>query len=307
MNNDFTCLETEQVNQRSLGIDVADTEEILTIINEEDMLVPLAVQEQLGNITKVVDATVERIKNGGRIFYIGAGTSGRLGILDASECPPTYGVNPQLIQGIIAGGSDAIVSAVEGAEDSTELGKESIHKNNITSKDVVIGITASGRTPYVLAAIQEAKKVGAMTVGLSNNSKSELKKEAEMDITPLVGPEVVMGSTRMKAGTSQKLVLNMLTTAVMVKLGKVYKNLMSDMQPSNSKLRDRTVRIIMQATGLSYKDATSYLKQADFNSKVAIIMAKTKVQKIEAKELLIKSDGFITKALQLHASLTKVN
>ncbi|TCP30979.1 N-acetylmuramic acid 6-phosphate etherase [Scopulibacillus darangshiensis] len=300
MSNNFLTLETEQVNQKSINIDTASTKEILEIINTEDCLVPLAVQKQLDNISQVVDATVDRIKSGGRIFYIGAGTSGRLGILDASECPPTFGVDPSLVQGIIAGGTEAIQSAVEGAEDSETLGRNAIYENNITEKDVVVGIAASGRTPFVLAAVNEAKKVGALTIGLSNNSLSELKKEADLDITPLVGPEVILGSTRMKSGTSQKLVLNMLTTAVMIKLGKVYGNLMVDMQSSNSKLADRSVRIIMHATDLDQKDAMNYLKMAEFNAKAAIVMAKTKTEKVIAEKLLASAEGSISKAIEGH-------
>lgn len=292
-------LTTEQVNEKSTHIDTCTTREILEIINSEDMLVAKAVKEEIPNIEKTVDAVAAAIKKGGRLFYIGAGTSGRLGILDASECPPTYGTNFELIQGIIAGGYEAMFKAVEGAEDSEEMGRNIIHEKNVNDKDVVVGITASGRTPYVLGAVKEAKKVGAVTIGLSNNKDSALKKEVDIAITPLVGPEVVMGSTRMKAGTSQKLVLNMITTAAMIKLGKVYGNLMVDLQPTNYKLIDRIKRIVVYATGISYEEAEDYLIKACNKPKTAIVMVKTGCDKEKAEELLEKADGMISKALQL--------
>lgn len=270
---------------------------MLEIINSEDMLAPIAINKKLDSIAEAVDAIVEAIKSGGRLFYVGAGTSGRLGVLDAAECPPTFGTDPELVKAIIAGGSEALFHAVEGAEDSEELGRTAIADNNINGKDVVVGITASGRTPFVLAAIREAKRVGAKTVGISNNNQSLIKKLADIDITLLVGPEVIMGSTRMKSGTSQKLVLNMITTAVMIKLGRVYGNLMVDLRPTNVKLVDRAVRIVMHATGINECEAKKYLELSGMNPKVAIVMYKTQTDKETAVSLLSQNMGFVTKAI----------
>lgn len=275
------------------------TEEILEIINSEDAEVHLAVKREISNIAKAVDTITEHIKMGGRLFYVGAGTSGRLGILDASECPPTYGTSPELVQGIIAGGNEAVWKAVEGVEDNEELGRAAILERNITCNDVVVGISASGRTPFVLGAVREAKKYNAVTVGVSNSSNSRIGKEAGIAITPLVGPEVIMGSTRMKSGTAQKLVLNMITTAVMIKLGKVYGNLMVDLQPSNEKLADRAIRIVMYAAEVSYDEAKQYIQLAGYNPKVAIIMIKTGSSRECAEKLLEKGGGFVTKAISL--------
>lgn len=297
MNKPLGDLTTEQINSKSSHIDICTTREMLEIINNEDILVPIAIREKLDNVVEAVDAIVEAIKSGGSLFYIGAGTSGRLGVLDAAECPPTFGTDPMLVRAIIAGGNEALIRAVEGAEDSEELGKAAIADNNITGKDVVVGITASGRTPFVLAAIKEAKRVGAKTIGISNNRQSLIKKMADIEITPLVGPEVIMGSTRMKSGTSQKLVLNMITTAVMIKLGKVYGNLMVDLQPTNKKLVNRTVRIVMHATGLNESEAKKYLDLSGMNPKVAIIMYKTQTDKDTALSLLSQNMGFVTRAV----------
>ena len=292
-------LTTEKVNERSSQIDISTTKEMLEIINEEDILVPEAVRKEIPNIVKAVDAIADSIKNGGKLFYIGAGTSGRLGILDAAECPPTYGTKPELVQGIIAGGNTAIFKAVECAEDSEDLGKQDIIGHGITNKDVLVGITASGRTPYVIGALNEAKRIGAVTVGLSNNKDSKINEIVDIAITPLVGPEVVMGSTRMKSGTSQKLVLNMLTTGAMIKLGKVYGNLMVDLKPTNLKLVDRTKRIVVYATGVSSEEAESCLEKSGFNTKIAIIMIKTGCTKEEAEKLLENADGVVAKAIEL--------
>lgn len=300
MNVYLGSLTTEKVNEKSKNIDMCGTEEILKIINSEDRLVPDAVEKEIPNIAKAVDAVVDRLKRGGRLFYIGAGTSGRLGILDASECPPTYGVSHELVQGIIAGGYEAIFKAVEGAEDDEEAGKRVIYEKKITDRDVVVGITASGRTPYVLGAVRAAKIIGAITIGVSNNSTSLVKDEADIAITPVVGPEVVMGSTRMKAGTAQKLVLNMITTASMIKLGKVYGNLMVDLQPTNKKLVDRTIRIVSYATGLSEEEVKKYLNESRYRPKVAIVMIKTGVDAKEAEKLLNKADGFVSRAIGLY-------
>ena len=299
MDTSIGNLITEQVNSKSEHIDIADTAEILNIINDEDMVVAEAVKEEIPSIEKVVNVVTNSIKKGGRLFYIGAGTSGRLGILDASECPPTYGTDPELVQAIIAGGNEAIFKAVEGAEDDEQAGAMVIQEKNITSEDVVVGITASGRTPYVIGALREAKKVGAYTVGLSNNKSSKIDEEADICIAPIVGPEVIMGSTRMKSGTSQKLVLNMITTAVMIKLGKVYGNLMVDLQPTNLKLIDRMKRIVSYATGIGKEKAEKYLKESGLNAKAAIVMIKTGCDAEKAVSLLENSDGIVSKAIAM--------
>lgn len=298
MDENLAGLTTEQINKKTNHIDVSSTYEILKLINEEDISVPLAVQREIPNIEKAVDIIVTRIKQGGRLFYVGAGTSGRIGILDASECPPTYGTKPELVQGIIAGGNEAVFRAVEGAEDNEELGRQIICDKNIRDKDIVIGITASGRAPFVIGALKEAKKYGAATIGISNNQDSLIEKEVEVQITPIVGPEVVMGSTRMKAGTSQKLVLNMISTATMIKLGKVYKNLMIDLQPTNIKLKDRCIRIVMYATGVSKEIAEEYLNKSGYKPKLAIVMLLTKVDIKSCEKLLNDSDGFVSKAIE---------
>lgn len=297
MNSYLANLETEKINKKSINIDVCNTKKILEIINEEDKVVPLAVERELPNIVKAVDAITDRMGKGGRLFYIGAGTSGRIGILDASECPPTFGTDPSLVEGIIAGGNAAVFKAVEGAEDDEELGIKEIQDRNINSNDSVIGITASGRTPFVISAIREAKKLGAVTIAVSNNEDSKVKYEADIAITPIVGPEVVMGSTRMKAGTSQKLVLNMITTTVMIKLGKVYGNLMVDLQPTNEKLMDRAVRIVAYATGINEESAKNYINQSDKDPKIAIVMIKTGCSKEEAEKMLSIGNGIISNAI----------
>lgn len=293
-------LTTETINENSKTIDRCSTKDILTIINEEDKKVALAITKVIPNIERAVDEIYKKLNEGGRLFYIGAGTSGRIGILDASECPPTFGTCPELIQGIIAGGNDAIIKAVEGAEDDENLGIKAIYDKNISSKDAIIGIAASGRTPFVLGAIREAKRLGALTIGISNNELSILKNEANIEITPIVGPEVIMGSTRMKAGTSQKMILNMISTSVMIKMGKVYGNLMVDLKATNLKLKDRCVRIVMKATGVSTETAQSYLNQSDFNPKIAIMMIEKQCDKNTATILLDKSHGVISKALNLN-------
>lgn len=299
MNTKLDALLTEQVNPGTNNIDQVSTIDLLTIINAEDSTVANAVAREIPSIAKAVESITARIKQGGRLFYVGAGTSGRLGVLDASECPPTYGTDPELVQAIMAGGEGAVFKAVEGVEDNETLGKEIIRTYGITSLDSLVGIAASGSTPFVLGAIQEAKEIGALTIGLSNNPDSLLTELADIGIIPQVGPEVVMGSTRMKAGTSQKLVLNMLSTSIMIKLGKVYGNLMVDLKPSNEKLIHRAARIITLATGLSQDEANHYLVISGKNPKTAIVMAKTGYSKEQAKELLDRAEGFVSKALQL--------
>ena len=265
---------TEQSNPASAHIDQLSTEEMLRVINAEDRKVAEAVGREIPNIARAVDAIAAAFRRGGRLFYIGAGTSGRLGVLDASECPPTFGAPPELVQGIIAGGETALSRATETTEDDPAIGARDLTARGFTRQDVLVGIAASGRTPYVLGAVAEAKRMGAPTVGLSCTPESELALAADIAITPLVGPEVIAGSTRLKAGTAQKLVLNMLTTGAFVRMGYVYGNLMVNVQPKNSKLRDRARRIIAQAAGVTYEHADELLRAAGDNVPAAIRKAK---------------------------------
>ena len=297
MDNYLHNLTTEEVNNQTLNIDECSTEEILLLINEQDAVVPGAVRREIPNITRAVDIIYESLKNGGRMFYIGTGSSGRLGVLDASECPPTYGTDPEMVQGIIAGGDMALRIAVEGCEDDPNAGAKLIEDYNISSKDVVVGITASGGTVFVLSAIEAAKANGAATIGVTSNYDSKLSKACDVCIAPIVGPEVVIGSTRMKSGTAQKLVLNMLTTGTMVKLGKVYGNLMVDLKATNTKLYDRAKRIICHATGVDYEAAAGYLEKADDNTKLAILIIKTELEADQGKFLLKKYDGRLKDAI----------
>ncbi|MGI1690504.1 N-acetylmuramic acid 6-phosphate etherase [Thermoanaerobacter uzonensis] len=297
---DLDKLITEGRNPDTLDIDRLSTEDMLKKINNEDKKVPIAVEKEIPNIAKAVDIIAEKLKQGGRLIYIGAGTSGRLGILDASECPPTFGVDPEMVQGIIAGGDVAIRRSVEDAEDKEDLGKEDLKKKNLSSKDVVVGIAASGRTPYVLGALRYAKEVGAHTIGISCNPDSEMKKIVDIMIAPVVGPEVIMGSTRMKAGTAQKLVLNMLSTGAMIKLGKVYSNLMVDVRATNEKLINRAKRIVKLATDADEKIIEKILKETNYNVKLTILMILTGLNQNKAKEFLDRSNGYIAKALMLN-------
>ncbi|KHO61390.1 N-acetylmuramic acid-6-phosphate etherase [Thermoanaerobacter sp. YS13] len=297
---DLDKLITEGRNPDTLDIDRLSTEDMLKKINNEDKKVPIAVEKEIPNIAKAVDIIAEKLKQGGRLIYIGAGTSGRLGILDASECPPTFGVDPEMVQGIIAGGDVAIRRSVEDAEDKEDLGKEDLKKKNLSSKDVVVGIAASGRTPYVLGALRYAKEVGAHTIGISCNPDSEMKKIVDIMIAPVVGPEVIMGSTRMKAGTAQKLVLNMLSTGAMIKLGKVYSNLMVDVKATNEKLINRAKRIVKLATDADEKVIENILNETNYNVKLTILMILTGLNQNKAKELLDRSNGYIAKALMLN-------
>ena len=267
---DFANLTTEQRNAASANIDKVSTLEMVKIINDEDKKVAAAVEKVLPQIARAVDIIAEKISGGGRLFYIGAGTSGRLGVLDASECPPTFGVNSEMVQGIIAGGNYALTNAVEGAEDDKNLAIENLREKNFNAADVLVGIAASGRTPYVISAVEYAKKIGAVTCGVSCVENSALAKIVDIDITPVTGAEVITGSTRMKAGTATKMVLNMLTTGAMVKLGKVYGNLMIDVQATNEKLRDRAKRIVIAATGCDEVTAVEMLKKFNGSAKSAI-------------------------------------
>ena len=243
MNENFSALTTEQINPATARIDECTTLEMVRLINDEDKKIAAAVENVLPEIARAVDAIAESFSRGGRLFYIGAGTSGRLGVLDASECPPTFGVNPEMVQGLIAGGESALIRAVEGAEDNRQLAAENLREKNFSSTDVLVGITASGRTPYVLGGVEFAKQLGAVTVGVSCVENSALAQAVDIAITPVTGAEALTGSTRMKAGTATKMVLNMLTTAAMIKIGKVRGNLMVCVQATNDKLRDRLKRI----------------------------------------------------------------
>ncbi len=292
-------LTTESRNQNTLDIDKVSTIEMLTKINEEDKKVAIAVEKEIAQIANAIDATVERMQSGGRLIYIGAGTSGRLGILDASECPPTYGVSEELVQGVIAGGHEAIFRAQEGAEDSKELAVADLKERNLNENDVVVGIAASGRTPYVIGALEYANEIGALTVSVTCNKDSEVSKCAKISIAPVVGPEVVTGSTRLKSGTAQKLVLNMLSTGSMIKLGKVYGNLMVDVQTTNEKLVERAKKIVSEATGLSIEESTKVLNETNFDVKLAIFMVLSNLDKNEAKAKLDEAKGYIAKALTL--------
>lgn len=288
---------TEKSNINSKEIDRKPISEILEIMNNEDKLVAYAVEKEIPNIEKAVKKIIESFKRDGRLIYIGAGTSGRLGILDASECPPTFSTDEGQVIGLIAGGLDAMTVAIEGAEDKKEAGKKDLKNINLTENDVVVGLTANGNTPYVIGAIEYANSIGATTVGVTCNEGSKISEIADIAITPIVGPEVIAGSTRLKAGTAQKMVLNMLSTASMIGMGKVYSNLMVDVNPTNSKLIDRAKRIIMEATGVEKKEAEKYLEMSQNKPKVAIVMIKKDCSYEEALKLLEEHDGFIYKVV----------
>ena len=289
---------TEEINPRSADIDKCDTAEILTQINDEDKLVAEAVYLEIEAITKATEAIYEKLKAGGNLYYIGAGTSGRLGVLDASECPPTFSSDPEMVQGFIAGGDRALRDAIEGAEDDEDAGIDLINQKNITSKDAVIGITASGGAPFVIGALKRSGQIGALTIGLTNNKATAIEAITEICIAPVVGPEVISGSTRMKSGTAQKLVLNMISTAVMIKLGKVYGNLMVDLKASNKKLYQRSIRIICTATDIDPKEAQIYLEKADNSVKLAIMMIKSGLAKDQAEDCLNQHQGHLGLSLE---------
>lgn len=288
---DLDKLQTELRNEESQGIETKSTGEIISIINSEDQKVAYAVRESLKDIEKAVDIIYEKVLNGGRLIYIGAGTSGRLGVLDASECPPTYGVSYDLIQGIIAGGDRALRFAAEGAEDDEEAIKDDLKKINFSDKDVLMGIAASGRTPYVVSGLKYANEIGATTVSMSNVKNSLLSQNAQYPIEVIVGPEIITGSSRMKAGTSQKMVLNMITTTLMIKLGKIYNGYMVDVRPSNEKLVNRSINIISSTTGISKEDAKKYLEKSGMDVKLAIIMSLGQIEKDVAEKLLQENGG----------------
>lgn len=300
MKIDLSHLVTESRNESSQNIDTLPTLEMLQVINNEDQKVALAVEKVLPEIAKVVDATKAAFAQGGRLIYMGAGTSGRLGILDASECPPTYGTPAEQVVGLIAGGHKAILKAVENAEDSPELAVADLQALNLTANDVVVGIAASGRTPYVLGGMAYARKIGAVVASLVCNPTCPMIEAADIAIVSVVGPEIVTGSSRMKAGTAQKLVLNMITTGAMIRSGKVFGNLMVDVEATNAKLIQRQANIVMEATGADEQEAELALSQCQRNCKTAILMILAGINADKAKLLLAQSDGFIRVALDTH-------
>lgn len=286
-------LTTERRNQETMNLDQLTVKEALVKMNQEDQKVAVAVEAALPQIEPVVKAIIAAFNVGGRLIYMGAGTSGRLGVLDAAECVPTFGVSPEMVQGLIAGGQKAMTIAVEGAEDSKELGQQDLLAIQLTDKDVVIGIAASGRTPYVIGGLVYADSIGATTASISCNKEAEISRYAQMPIEVDAGPEFLTGSTRLKSGTAQKLILNMLSTISMIGIGKVYNNLMVDVKPTNEKLVERSKRIIMEATGCDYETAATYFVKADENVKLAIVMLLTNTSKEEAAEKLIQGNHFI--------------
>jgi len=294
----YAQLTTEAVNMATVAIDECTTEQMLDLINKQDQLVPLAVKEEIPNITKAVDLLYAHLQRGGKMIYVGAGTSGRLGVLDASECPPTFGTPPEMIQAYIAGGDVALRTAVEGFEDDDEAGQQMVKTLGITEKDVLIGITASGSAPFVLGAARQARAQGAAVIGVVNNADSTLATLCDITIAPVAGPEVIQGSTRMKSGTAQKLVLNMLTTGTMIRMGKVYGNLMVDLNISNHKLHDRAVRIVQAAAGVSAETASKTLEEVGVGAKQAILMLKTGLGKADATSLLNSCGGRLKQAIQ---------
>lgn len=290
---------TEQRNPNSMNLDEMNTETILRTINEEDKKVAFAVERVLDSIAVAVEHAYKALSVGGRLFYVGAGTSGRLGITDASECPPTFMVSGEKVQTIMAGGDRAFLHAAEGAEDDEEQGRMDLKSHDLTADDVVIGITASGRTPYPIGALKYANEMGAYTISLSSNIQPEISDYADCPIEVIVGPEILTGSTRMKAATSHKLVLNMISTTVMVKLGKVYENLMVDVHASNYKLRERAKRTVIEITNCTYEDAEKVLLESEYKVKPAIIMMKLGVSYEQAQWAIDETDGYVREAIRL--------
>ena len=289
-------LTTEKRNQKTTGLDEMSIREILAIMNEEDAKVPVAINECLDQIASVIEKIVESFNKGGRLIYIGAGTSGRLGILDAAECVPTFGTDPEMVQGLIAGGMKAMTVAVEGAEDSEQLAKEDLEAIQLNENDIVVGIAASGRTPYVVGGLEYAKEVGATRASLSCNKEAVISQYAAYPIEVEVGPEILTGSTRLKSGTAQKLILNMLSTVSMIGVGKIYKNLMVDVRPTNEKLVERAKRIIMEATECDYELAAEKFAESGEEVKLAIVMILTNSDKETAASKLVESKGFVREA-----------
>ena len=294
----LSTLITEQRNPNSMNVDCLSALEIVQLMNEEDKQVPLAIEKCLPQIAQAVERIVAAFQQGGRLVYIGAGTSGRLGVLDASECPPTFGVSPEMVKGIIAGGERALRHPIEGAEDSKAQAVVDLQTIQFSSKDVLVGIAASGRTPYVIGALEYAKSLGSVTVSIASNPNSAMANIVDIAIDTVVGPEVLTGSSRLKSGTAQKLVLNMLTTASMILMGKCYQNLMVDVQASNEKLKARAIRIVMQATDCDKALAEETLKLADQNAKLAIMMILSGLDRAQAEALLEKHQGKLQLALK---------
>ena len=294
----LSTLVTEQRNLNSMHVDSLSALEIVQLMNQEDKQVPLAIEKCLPQIAQAVECIVAAFQQGGRLVYIGAGTSGRLGVLDASECPPTFGVSPEMVKGIIAGGERALRHPIEGAEDSKEQAVVDLQTIHFSSKDVLVGIAASGRTPYVIGSLEYAKSLGSVTVSIASNPNSAMANIVDIAIDTVVGPEVLTGSSRLKSGTAQKLVLNMLTTASMILMGKCYQNLMVDVQASNEKLKARAIRIVMQATDCDKALAEETLKQADQNAKLAIMMILSGLDRAQAEALLEKHQGKLQLALK---------
>ena len=294
----LSTLITEQRNSNSMHVDSLSALEIVQLMNDEDKQVPLAIEKCLPQIAQAVECIVAAFQQGGRLVYIGAGTSGRLGVLDASECPPTFGVSPEMVKGIIAGGERALRHPIEGAEDSKEQAVIDLQTIQFSSKDVLVGIAASGRTPYVIGALEYAKSLGSVTVSIASNPNSAMANIVDIAIDTVVGAEVLTGSSRLKSGTAQKLVLNMLTTASMILMGKCYQNLMVDVQASNEKLKARAIRIVMQATDCDKSLAEETLKQADQNAKLAIMMILSGLDRAQAEALLEKHQGKLQHALK---------
>lgn len=295
---DLQALNTEQINPNTTMIDSLSTVEMLSKINDEDKQIALVVEKEILAISHLIDESYERMKKGGRIFYIGAGTSGRLGVLDASECPPTFGVSAELFQGLIAGGYPALLKAKEGAEDDFDLGESDLKEKEFGENDVCIGIAASGRTPYVIGALRYATKVGGLTGSICCVTDGAISKEAKYSIEVVTGAEALTGSTRMKAGTAQKMVLNMISTTLMIKMGKVYKNLMVDVQPTNKKLVERAISIITQASDCSSEEAERVLEESGQDVKLAILMIISKKDREACARYLSENDGNVSKAIR---------
>ena len=296
---EIQSLATEQRNPASEEFDNSSIRDILEVINTEDHLVPIAVRREIPYIEQAVELVVKTFNQGGRLLYVGAGTSGRLGIVDASECPPTYGTPPEMVQGLIAGGPSAVFKSKEGAEDREENGVIALQEASLESRDIVCGIAASRRTPYVVGAVKYARQQGCKTLFITCNPRANFTLDVDVAMCPVVGPEVIMGSTRMKSGTAQKLVLNMITTTAMVKMGKVFKNMMVDLQMTNKKLVERSIRTVMMITGHDYNEASTILDQANGHVKTALVMALADVSKDEAAQRLDQANGFVRQAISL--------
>lgn len=294
----FNILITEKSNKNTIDIDLKSSFEVVSLINNEDKTVAYTIEKELPTIARAVETITEHLRNGGSLLYFGAGTSGRLGVLDASESPPTFGVSPDLVRGYIAGGDTALRFAVEGAEDSFENGEKDLENSGATEKDVIVGISASGRAPYVCGVLSKAREKSIYTIALTCNKEARLAEYADLHIAPEVGPEVITGSSRMKAGTAHKMILNMLTTGTMILLGKTYHNYMIDLKPTNTKLVERAIRIIKEIAHVPEDTAKEYFYKADQNVKIAIVMIVKNLNKEEAKELLAQNKGILRKIIK---------